>query len=39
VSLESEEEEQEKELEDVFDRAVGIANSICEVCKKLVSQF
>ncbi|KAK7377187.1 hypothetical protein VNO80_02608 [Phaseolus coccineus] len=32
VSLESEEEE---ELEDVFDRAVGIANSICEVCNKL----
>ncbi|XP_027940027.1 aberrant root formation protein 4 isoform X2 [Vigna unguiculata] len=33
VSLESEEEEEE--LEDVFDRAVGIANSICEVCNKL----
>ncbi|XP_047153808.1 aberrant root formation protein 4 isoform X1 [Vigna umbellata] len=32
VSLESEEEE---ELEDVFDRAVEIANSICEVCNKL----
>jgi len=36
VSLESEEEEG---LEDVFDRAVGIANSICEVCNKLVSQL
>ncbi|CAJ1972043.1 unnamed protein product [Sphenostylis stenocarpa] len=31
VSLESEEEE----LEDVFDRAVGIANSINQVCSKL----
>lgn len=32
VSLESDEEE----LDNVFDRAVEIANSIYEVCKKLV---
>lgn len=35
VSLESE----EAELEDVFDTAVEIANSIYEVCNKLVRQF
>lgn len=32
VSLESD----EAELDNVFDRAVEIANSICKVCDKLV---